>query len=754
VFVDAVQSGYATRGGVVTVVLTSARVAATATITGTAVDSREPLAGRPPCGIPPNRTTVSFQRADLTIAKSLAQDEILPGDYISFILHYANTGQAQATSAVITDTLPAELMFVESQSAPNVGPAQYLGGNVWRWQLGHVQPGASGVVTFTAWLRYTPGLCELQNAVSIGSLTLDANEGDNTASSPVTWPCPDLSITKEASSSQLFPMEFVTFTIRYRNDGATTAAGMVISDTLPSPLNYVGSSSVPELDSPVNPSDNVWVWQVGNLEPGSGGQIILRAQRRRVAWVGVVTNTVTAGTPVGDANPANNTATARVSLLAGPPFSLSLEAIPDSIWIITGTSELRAWVWDVDGNPVDDGTPVAFRTDLGGFPPPLQQQVRYTTSGLATQILSGTVGGTAHVTATVGSLVATTQVLFRYVPGDPASIRFLSVEPGVIPNCVGQGLATVLVLDHNGNPVRDGTVVSFMVAPTGKANPIDGGRTTNGYARAIIAGDAEPVRAMVTAMAGGQHSGVTDSFWVEFIVGPPDRLANLSAQPPQLLVGGYNSIIKVQVQDCGRNGVADGTVVTFTLASGLGTLRPVTATTQSKGWAESTLTSPDETGSALVSARAGEREATLVVVYIAGLPFDVAVMPNPLSIAANGVSTSTVLAEVRDQYGNFVADGTRVRFSTTLGRFVSGSPPTAQTYDTTTQGGSGRAILISSNAPGAALVAAEAGGKRGEAFVDFYYVPAPTPTPTPTVTPTRVPTMQLYLPLLMRNGWR
>jgi hypothetical protein len=194
-------------------------------------------------------------------------------------------------------------------------------------------------------------------------------------------------------------------------------------------------------------------------------------------------------------------------------------------------------------------------------------------------------------------------------------------------------------------------------------------------------------------------------------------------------------------------------VVTFTLVSGSGDLWPVTSTT-TNGWAYSTLTSPDETGSALIRVRAGEREATLVVEYTPGPPFDVAVTPNPLSIAADGVATSTILAEIRDQYGNFVPDGTRVEFSTTLGRYVTGPSTTGPTYNTTTLAGLARAILISSDTPGAARVAAEAGGKRGEAFVDFYYVPRPTPTPTATPRPTPEAGFRLYLPLIMRNGWR
>jgi uncharacterized repeat protein (TIGR01451 family) len=1215
VYVDALQSGYATKDGVATAVLTAARGAGTATIVAKVVDSREPLpsADLPSCGLPSNQTEVQFRRADLAIAKAVVPARVQPGDFVTYTLYYTNTGQAQGTQATVTDVLPAELMFVSSESTPNVGSPQYLGANTWRWALGNVQPGASGTITFTAWLEYAPGVCELENAVTIDSLTVDSAPENNTASSPLQIRCADLSITKVADPIQ--PMRFVTFTLRYSSVGDLTAAGVVISDTLPAALNYVSSVSEPDLGHPLNPSDNVWVWQAGNLTPGAGGVITVTAERGRVPGTGEVTNTVTVRTPVGDANPADNTATARLTLLSGPPFaltvtatppeiwggqtslvgimvndqwgnpvpgaavyittnlgsfapttsvmnttrttdgaghvaltfysrealglavvsasagaaagegyiaiitgppaqvavtanpplipadcestsliaaqvwdsvghsvadgyligfdtnlgsmlygyvedsevnqappggwntvshpnasggtyiytdvdgasvswnchgngvsvvyvqfpdggwadvdldgvplgainmngaatyraekvfvwggdptaahvlrlthrvgtgrvymdafrsgvttsggqalavltadcspgtatvaavavsetvgsvvptllpsfvsvrfehtdlsliksveparplvagqqitftlsfynsgpmtvtnaliedtisgsglstdwlrdrffsmgpawggpaleyawyvgllrpgeggtitfggtineqhpwasltvvtntatiysyvadvprenntssvsfdivtgppaSMTLEAVPDSTWILTGTSELRAMVRDMYGNPAPNGTPVTFVTDLGGFAS-VQQKLISTTDGLATQTLSaGAIAGTAHVTATTGSLVATAQVEFRYVPGAPASIRFLSVEPGVIPDCVGQALATVLVLDYNGNPVRDGTVVSFMVAPTGEANPIDGGRTTHGIAQAIIAAGMEPVPAVVTAMVGDQHTSLSATFPVTFIVGPPDRLENLSAQPPQLPVGGNNATIKVRVLDCSdRYPVDDGTVVTFTLANGLGTLAPFTTTT-TNGWASSTLTSPDDTGSALVRVRAGEREATLLVLYIPGPAFDVQVMPSPLSIAADGVSTSTILAEVRDQYGNFVGDGTRVEFSTTLGRYVTGPSSTGPTFNTSTLGGSARAVLISSDAPGVARVAAEAGGKRGEAFVDFYYVPPATPTPTRTATPTptptatRLPTRGLYLPLLMRRSWR
>jgi adhesin/invasin len=152
-----------------------------------------------------------------------------------------------------------------------------------------------------------------------------------------------------------------------------------------------------------------------------------------------------------------------------------------------------------------------------------------------------------------------------------------------------------------------------------------------------------------------------------------------------------------------------------------------------------TLTSPNETGSATVRIAAGQREVTVVVEYIPGPPFDVMVTANPLSIEANGVSTSTIDAQVRDRYGNSVADRTAVVFSTDLGSFPGGA-----SFVTSTTGGRARAILNSSATPGMARVAATASGKRGEGFVDFYFVPTPTPTPTPRLQ------LRTMLPLILK----
>jgi hypothetical protein len=348
--------------------------------------------------------------------------------------------------------------------------------------------------------------------------------------------------------------------------------------------------------------------------------------------------------------------------------------------------------------------------------------------------------GTALVQATV--ITRSGAVAITFVPGEPYSIDLIGVEPGVLECCVGRATATAMVRDRYGNPVADGTVVIFDVTPQGHVEPIDGGRTTNGVARAIISAGTVPGPGNVWAWPEHYRSSVVDQMPIAFVAGPPEYL-ELSVEPPRLMVGGSRATVKLHMVDCGGNPVKAGTLVTFTIVSGEGTLTPERTTTASDdGWAFSTLTSPDVAGSATIRAVADSREATVVVEYIPGSPFEVMLKADPLSIVATGLSTSTVHAEIKDRYGNHVQDRTTVVFSTDLGRFETGP-----SFGTSTLGGQATAILTSSTTPGIARVAATSGGKRGEVFVDFYYSPTPTPTPTP---PT--PRWSVRLPMIMKRS--
>lgn len=471
----------------------------------------------------------------------------------------------------------------------------------------------------------------------------------------------------------------------------------------------------------------------GTIAPAVVGTVNGRASALLVSGTAPVTATV-----IATADTVSGTTTVR--FVPGEP-RLSLAAHPLTL-PVSNTTRITVTARDEFGNPVLDGTVVTFTTSLGNFTDSgITNTFTTTVGGRAFVALHSTQTGQAVVRATIGAHEAAAIITFE--PLEAWTIS-LTVEPEIILGCGGTALARAVVRDRYGNPVRDGTVVVFNVHPVGRAEPIDGGRTTNGVAQAVIASGAKPGPAYVRAWPAGRDTFFTQVS-VYFTEGPPDHFepGTPAAEPPRLLVGGKHATIRVRVLDCGNYPVAEGTTVTFTLVSGGGSLAPQTTST-SNGWAYATLTSPNETGRATIRVNSGEREGTVTVEYIPEAPFDITLAANPLSIAANGVSTSTIDAEIRDRYGNFVADGIVVVFSTDLGRFETGP-----SYTTYTSGGRARATLISSTTSGMARVAATAGGKRGETYVDFYFVP--TPTPTPTLTPTPTQRWSVRLPMIMKN---
>src|SRR5438552_16247698 len=76
----------------------------------------------------------------LTITKSAAPSPVSPGATLTYTLAYANTGTANASGVVLSDTVPANTTFV---SATGGGT---LSGSVVSWAVGGLAAGASGSV--------------------------------------------------------------------------------------------------------------------------------------------------------------------------------------------------------------------------------------------------------------------------------------------------------------------------------------------------------------------------------------------------------------------------------------------------------------------------------------------------------------------------------------------------------------------------------------------------------------------------------
>jgi uncharacterized repeat protein (TIGR01451 family) len=799
IYLDALRSGVQVAGGMgkALALLTSATTPMIATVTATGISE---TLGTP--RLVPGSVYVRFEGTDLGITKAVQPvGQVVIGKKITFTLTYQNTGPVTATNVTLDDVLSVDALRDPFFSTPPITVTPYTH---YYWTLGAVPPGFTGVITFGGRIdtsHYWPSETVLTNDVVASTTTYDGNAGNNVASvmttivperpasllltaAPGVIPVGGSISTLTARARDIYgnpvpngtPVTFTTtlggFPVLTQFFGSTSsgdavaslasgptvgtafvtaAANLLSSSTtvqfVPMPAFTITVTADPSIifvagetsfiEALVVDQHGNWVadgtpvtfaTSHGTILPAAATTLNGRASAVLTSGTVAVTATVTVTSP-----PA--TGTGKVRFRALTP-SVTMTARPMEP-IVGTTCWITLTARDIYGNPASF-EPVTFTTTMGDF------------NGLTTTFSSSDALGRAWVglrSEIVGPSLVRGQIrdqsgaiVVIWQPGEPYTIT-LSVDPSTIIGCGGTGLARAVVRDRYLNLVRDGTVVVFEAAPQGDVRPMDGGRTTGGVAQAIVSAGNIPGPSTIWAWPENWRSQVSAKYPVFFEVGPPDDLT-LSADPATILVGGTTSNIRMKVVDCGGYPVTDTTAVTFTITSGEGTLSPhYTHTTN--GWAYARLTSPAEVGSATIKGQAGEREATLVVQYLPGPPCDIRLTAVPAAIAADGVSTSTVCVEVKDCYGNFVADRTSAVFTTNLGRFDTGPSIVTQTY-----GGRACVILRSSPTFGQALIAATVpNGRRAEMYVDFFFAPTPTPSPTPTRA-----RWEIRLPIIRKNS--
>ena len=110
---------------------------------------------------------------------------------------------------------------------------------------------------------------------------------------------------------------------------------------------------------------------------------------------------------------------------------------------------------------------------------------------------------------------------------------------------------------------------------------------------------------------------------------------------------------------------------------------------------------------------APDNDISTVVVTVGPPAHELSVEAIPTRITADGVSTSTIVAEVTDEDGKPIPDGTRVTFTTSFGYF-----PT-DPYISATTNGVATATLASNTQMGTAIVSVSAGLKSETVTVEF-----------------------------------
>ena len=209
----------------------------------------------------------------LTLTKTAQPTATRPGNTVTFILTYANTGTLAATNVVLTDVLPAHLTYLvgSATNAPNYNSTT----GTLTWNLGTVPAGSPSVsyrMTFNALVdAATPANTQLTNTASIicDLIALPVTSTVTVAVSPPATPA--LTITKSATPANPKPGDTVTYTLTYGNTGTSAAANATITDVLPAHLTYVTGSAKGAV---YNANTRTLTWTLGTLNVGAINQTL------------------------------------------------------------------------------------------------------------------------------------------------------------------------------------------------------------------------------------------------------------------------------------------------------------------------------------------------------------------------------------------------------------------------------------------------------------------------------------------------
>ncbi len=264
-------------------------------------------------------TTVNAT-ADLSLTKSDSPDPVSAGDLLTYSLGVHNGGPQDATAVVVTDTLPAGVLFESATSTQ--GTCSESSGVV-TCALGTIANGADAGAEVK--VRPQEG-GQITNQASVDSAVADQAPGNNSASTDTTVnPGADLSLTKSDSPDPILAGELLTYTLGIHNAGPSSATTVEVTDTLPAGVTF---DSADATQGTCSESAGTVTCALGTLadEADESVEIKVRPQAS-----GTITNQASVSSGVQDPSSPNNSASAQTTVDPAADLSLTKTGAPDPV---------------------------------------------------------------------------------------------------------------------------------------------------------------------------------------------------------------------------------------------------------------------------------------------------------------------------------------------------------------------------------------------------------------------------------------
>ncbi|MBT7790143.1 MAG: hypothetical protein HN757_14780 [Calditrichaeota bacterium] len=293
---------------------------------------------------------------------------------------------------------------------------------------------------------------------------------------------------------------------------------------------------------------------------------------------------------------------ALIDLIPGPPDHMRIEASPEEIRVGGETVTIEAWVYDIHGNPVRQGTYVMFSSSLGSIGHSAVTDI----NGKVTVFLNpGMSAGVATITVSTdspnGPISVSTTVSF--LSGYPRSMNISANPDRLQPRGSGGIEASsidISLFDSFGNlfSTDHPVVVEIIDCPAPPAGPTFGNDeqiieiiSRDGIAQTVFNSGERILSAMIVAYApSGEDGGdtVRAHTFIQIAGGSPVGM-NINVDENGYSAGGgaWEVDVAVNVWDESENPVADGITINFELEPDIGNIQPaVTGNENRRGASE------------------------------------------------------------------------------------------------------------------------------------------------------------------------
>ena len=279
-------------------------------VSGTVLDNQVVATSATLDPTPVNTATVTTtvagfgNNADVGIVKTQATSVVTAGERITYTLTVTNSGPSAATNVRVLDLVPAGTTVV-SMTAANpdfVGEFCSLGGSCY---LGTVFTGTTASITVVLQVNADFAGGSLVNTAQASADQQDPQTGNNFASvTAQVNTAADLGVAKRDLVDPVFAGEVLPYQIVVTNSGPSDAQNVVVTDTLPVSVTFVGASPG---CAETAPGSDIVVCQLGMI-PAGGVSFVLIDVRvdADLAVSATLTNSATVASATADPNPTNN----------------------------------------------------------------------------------------------------------------------------------------------------------------------------------------------------------------------------------------------------------------------------------------------------------------------------------------------------------------------------------------------------------------------------------------------------------------